>query len=281
VITQGQATVTVDGVAFFQCVRTARRGSMGIQSQPGGSFVLTDNIGSGCMGSMDLTRSCRLARSSPRGLMGCHAPRWRWGLQSQPQCAFQGTYVRRRSPVGGGLGRQMKPSWGGKAPRHVLPAERARKPAICRRRGAPAQGRARYLQARGRREGTQFPATTNAPGVTGFRPRRPRLAKATADGLRTSPRGDVARVQNYSSAEQIHQRRSGSFADRANHEVLMIRWKRWRPAGSLARHPGEDCQGDFGESGGLPPAVPPTALSVPGDSPQPTAPGGGRREEKK
>ncbi|MBV8696520.1 MAG: SPFH/Band 7/PHB domain protein [Bradyrhizobium sp.] len=262
VITKDNATVTADGVAFFQ-VFDAARASYEVAHLENAITVLTMTNIRSVMGSMDLDQVLsHRDEINERLLRVVDAAVSPWGVKVN---RIEIKDIVPPADLVEAMGRQMKAERVKRA--DILQAEGQRQSEILRAEGAK-QGQ--ILQAEGRREAAFRDAEA-----------RERLAEAEAKATQmvseAIAKGDVAALNYFIADKYI--KAFGQFADGSNQKVIMLPVEATSLLGSLAGI-GEIAKATFGESAasaaaaarrasvpsaGSPPAVPP-----PAGSPTPT-----------
>src|SRR5689334_22449183 len=257
IITKDNATVTVDGVAFFQ-VFDAAKASYEVANLQQAIIVLTMTNIRSVMGGMDLDQVLsHRDEINERLLRVVDAAVSPWGLKVN---RIEIKDIVPPADLVEAMGRQMKAERVKRA--DILQAEGQRQSEILRAEGAK-QGQ--ILQAEGRREAAFRDAEA-----------RERLAEAEAKATQmvseAIAKGDVAALNYFIADKYI--KAFGQFADGSNQKVIMLPVEATSLLGSLAGI-GEIAKATFGESaasaaaaarrgsvpttGGTPPAVPPQA----------------------
>ena len=252
VITRDNATVSVDGVAFFQ-VFDAAKASYEVDNLRQGIVTLTMTNIRSVMGSMDLdevlSHRDEINERLLRVVDAAVAP---WGVKVN---RIEIKDIAPPADLVQSMGRQMKAEREKRA--EILQAEGQRASEILRAEGAK---QAQVLEAEGRREA----AFRDAEG-------RERLAEAEAKATtmvsEAVSRGDIAAL-NYFIAEKYLDA-FGKIAQSPNQKVLMLPIEATSVIGSLAGIAeiakstfGDD--GPGGASGARRPSVPPVAPRGPG-----------------
>src|SRR6201982_4022447 len=250
VITKDNATVTVDGVAFFQ-VFDAAKASYEVSNLEQAIIVLTMTNIRSVMGSMDLDQVLsHRDEINERLLRVVDAAVAPWGLK------VNRTEIKDIVPPADlveAMGRQMKAERVKRA--DILQAEGQRQSEILRAEGAK---QSQILQAEGRREAAFRDAEAEA--------------KATQMVSEAIAKGDVAALNYFIADKYI--KAFGQLADAPNQKVIMLPVEAMSLLSSLAGI-GEVAKATFGESavpappaarrasvpaaGTAPPAVPPQA----------------------
>ena len=256
VITKDNATVTVDGVAFFQ-VFDAAKASYEVANLEQAIIVLTMTNIRSVMGSMDLDQVLsHRDEINERLLRVVDAAVSPWGLKVN---RIEIKDIVPPADLVEAMGRQMKAERVKRA--DILQAEGARQSEILRAEGAK-QGQ--ILQAEGRREAAfrDAEARERSAGAE---------AKATQMVSEAIAKGDVAALNYFIADKYI--KAFGQFADSPNQKIIMLPIEATSLLGSLAGI-GEIAKATFGESaasavaaarragsvpptGNTPPAVPP------------------------
>jgi regulator of protease activity HflC (stomatin/prohibitin superfamily) len=248
VISKDNATVTVDGVAFFQVVDAAKASYEVAQLNLAIIKLTMTNIRS-VMGSMDLDQMLsHRDEINERLLRVVDAAVSPWGVKVN---RIEIKDIVPPTNLVEAMGRQMKAEREKRA--EILTAEGQRQSAILRAEGAK-QGQ--ILEAEGRREAAFRDAEA-----------RERLAQAEAKATemvsQAIARGDTAAL-NYFVAQQ-YLKALTELAHAPNQKVLMLPIEATAVLGSLAGI-GEIAKNAFGGDGRAPPAAPPPA--------RPTGPSG-------
>jgi len=261
VISKDNATVTVDGVAFFQ-VFDAAKASYEVAALENAITVLTMTNIRSVMGSMDLDQVLsHRDEINERLLRVVDAAVSPWGVKVN---RIEIKDIVPPADLVEAMGRQMKAERVKRA--DILQAEGQRQSEILRAEGAK-QGQ--ILQAEGRREAAFRDAEA-----------RERLAEAEAKATQmvseAIAKGDVAALNYFIADKYI--KAFGQFADGSNQKVIMLPIEATSLLGSLAGI-GEIAKATFGESaasaaaaarrGSVPPAGSPP-LAPPAGSPPPT-----------
>jgi regulator of protease activity HflC (stomatin/prohibitin superfamily) len=230
VITKDNATVTVDGVAFFQ-VFDAAKASYEVANLNQAIIVLTMTNIRSVMGAMDLDQVLsHRDEINERLLRVVDAAVSPWGLKVN---RIEIKDIVPPADLVEAMGRQMKAERVKRA--DILQAEGARQSEILRAEGAK-QGQ--ILQAEGRREAAFRDAEA-----------RERLAEAEAKATQmvseAIARGDVAALNYFIANNYI--KALGQFAESPNQKVIMLPLEATSLLGSLAGI-GEIARATFGES---------------------------------
>jgi regulator of protease activity HflC (stomatin/prohibitin superfamily) len=217
VITKDNATVTVDGIAFFQ-VFDAAKASYEVASLHQSIVVLTTTNIRSVMGAMDLDQILsHRDEINERLLRVVDAAVSPWGVKVT---RIEIKDIVPPADIVASMGRQMKAEREKRA--EILTAEGQRQSEILRAEGAK---QAQILEAEGRREA----AFRDAEG-------RERLAQAEAKATEmvseAVARGDVAAL-NYFVAQQ-YMKALGQLAESSNQKVLMLPVEATGMLGSLA-----------------------------------------------
>jgi regulator of protease activity HflC (stomatin/prohibitin superfamily) len=258
VITKDNASVTADGVAFFQ-VFDAAKASYEVANLENAITVLTMTNIRSVMGSMDLDQVLsHRDEINERLLRVVDAAVSPWGVKVN---RIEIKDIVPPADLVEAMGRQMKAERVKRA--DILQAEGQRQSEILRAEGAK-QGQ--ILQAEGRREAAFRDAEA-----------RERLAEAEAKATKmvsdAIAKGDVAALNYFIADKYI--KAFGQFADAPNQKVIMLPVEAMALLSSLAGI-GEIAKATFGESeasaaaaravpvssvpsAGSPPAVPPPA----------------------
>jgi regulator of protease activity HflC (stomatin/prohibitin superfamily) len=256
VITKDNATVTVDGVAFFQ-VFDAAKASYEVSNLTQAIIVLTMTNIRSVMGSMDLDQVLsHRDEINERLLRVVDAAVSPWGLKVN---RIEIKDIVPPADLVEAMGRQMKAERVKRA--DILQAEGQRQSEILRAEGAK-QGQ--ILQAEGRREAAFRDAEA-----------RERLAEAEAKATQmvseSIAKGDVAALNYFIADKYI--KAFGQFADSPNQKILMLPIEATSVLGSLAGI-GEIAKATFGESAASAAAaarrssVPPAGTAPPPVTPQ-------------
>jgi regulator of protease activity HflC (stomatin/prohibitin superfamily) len=253
VISKDNATVTVDGVAFFQ-VFDAAKASYEVANLELAIITLTMTNIRSVMGAMDLDQVLsHRDEINERLLRVVDAAVAPWGVKVN---RIEIKDIVPPRDLVEAMGRQMKAERVKRA--DILQAEGQRQSEILRAEG---DKQSQILEAEGRREA----AFRDAEG-------RERLAQAEAKATEmvseAVARGDIAAL-NYFIAEK-YLKAFGQIAESPNQKVLMIPIEAMQVLGSLAGI-GEIAKATFGgDGGGAPAAAPVRRPSVP-----PSRPAGG------
>jgi regulator of protease activity HflC (stomatin/prohibitin superfamily) len=231
VITKDNATVTVDGVAFFQ-VFDASKASYEVSNLELAIITLTMTNIRSVMGSMDLDQVLsHRDEINERLLRVVDAAVAAWGLKVT---RIEIKDIVPPSDLVEAMGRQMKAERVKRA--EILQAEGQRASEILRAEGAK---QSQILEAEGRREA----AFRDAEG-------RERLAQAEAKATEmvseAVARGDIAAL-NYFIAEK-YLKAFGQLAESPNQKILMLPIEATQVLGSLAGI-GEIAKATFGGGG--------------------------------
>jgi regulator of protease activity HflC (stomatin/prohibitin superfamily) len=230
VITKDNATVTVDGVAFFQ-VFDAAKASYEVSNLNQAIIVLTMTNIRSVMGSMDLDQVLsHRDEINERLLRVVDAAVAPWGLKVN---RIEIKDIVPPADLVEAMGRQMKAERVKRA--DILQAEGARQSEILRAEGAK-QGQ--ILQAEGRREAAFRDAEARERSAEAE-------AKATQMVSEAIAKGDVASLNYFIADKYI--KAFGQFATSPNQKVLMIPVEAMSLLGSLAGI-GEIAKATFGES---------------------------------
>jgi len=257
VITKDNATVTVDGVAFFQ-VFEAARASYEVANLENAITVLTMTNIRSVMGSMDLDQVLsHRDEINERLLRVVDAAVSPWGVKVN---RIEIKDIVPPADLVEAMGRQMKAERGKRA--DILQAEGQRQSEILRAEGAK---QSQILQAEGRREAAFRDAEARERSAEAE-------AKATLMVSEAIAKGDVAALNYFIADKYI--KAFGQLADSPNQKVIMLPVEATGMLSSLAGI-GEIAKATFGESavsavaaarrgsvpsaGATPPAVPPKA----------------------
>jgi regulator of protease activity HflC (stomatin/prohibitin superfamily) len=256
VITKDNATVTVDGVAFFQ-VFDAAKASYEVSNLEQAIIVLTMTNIRSVMGAMDLDQVLsHRDEINERLLRVVDAAVSPWGLKVN---RIEIKDIVPPADLVEAMGRQMKAERVKRA--DILQAEGARQSEILRAEGAK-QGQ--ILQAEGRKEAA-------------FRDAEARERSAEAEARATQmvseaiAKGDVAALNYFIADKYI--KAFAQFAESPNQKVLMLPVEAMSILGSLAGI-GEIAKATFGESAASAAAAArrggsvPTAGATPPPAPQ-------------
>src|SRR5436190_3854951 len=255
VITKDNATVTVDGVAFFQ-VFDAAKASYEVANLELAIITLTMTNIRSVMGAMDLDQVLsHRDEINERLLRVVDAAVAPWGVKVN---RIEIKDIVPPRDLVEAMGRQMKAERVKRA--DILQAEGQRQSEILRAEGAK---QSQILEAEGRREA----AFRDAEG-------RERLARAEAKATemvsQAVARGDIAAL-NYFIAEK-YLKAFAQIAESPNQKILMLPIEATQVLGSLAGI-GEIAKATFGGDGGSAaaavrrPPVPPTKPTGPGIAP--------------
>ncbi len=235
VITKDNATVTVDGVAFFQ-VFDAAKASYEVSNLEQAIIVLTMTNIRSVMGSMDLDQVLsHRDEINERLLRVVDAAVSPWGLKVN---RIEIKDIVPPADLVEAMGRQMKAERVKRA--DILQAEGQRQSEILRAEGAK-QGQ--ILQAEGRREAAFRDAA--------FRDAEARERSAEAEAKATQmvseaiARGDIAALNYFIADKYI--KAFGQLADSPNQKIVMLPIEAVSVLGSLAGI-GEIAKATFGES---------------------------------
>src|SRR6202051_3630986 len=230
VITKDNATVTVDGVAFFQ-VFDAAKASYEVSNLEQAIIVLTMTNIRSVMGAMDLDQVLsHRDEINERLLRVVDAAASPWGLKCN---RIEIKDIVPPADLVEAMGRQMKAERVKRA--DILQAEGQRQSEILRAEGAK-QGQ--ILQAEGRREAA-------------FRDAEARERSAEAEARATQmvseaiAKGDVAALNYFIADKYI--KAFGQLADSPNQKIIMLPIEAMSILGSLAGI-GEIAKATFGES---------------------------------
>ena len=243
VITKDNATVTVDGIAFFQ-VFDAAKASYEVSNLDNAIVQLTMTNIRSVMGAMDLDQMLsHRDEINERLLRVVDAAVSPWGVKVN---RIEIKDIIPPKDLVESMGRQMKAERVKRA--DILQAEGQRQSDILRAEGAK---QSQILEAEGRREA----AFRDAEG-------RERLAQAEAKATEmvseAVSRGDVAAL-NYFVAEK-YLKAFGQLAESPNQKILMLPIEAVSVLGALGGI-GEIARATFGEGGG---SAPRAAAAVPG-----------------
>ena len=298
VITKDNATVTVDGVAFFQ-VFDAAKASYEVANLEQAIIVLTMTNIRSVMGSMDLDQVLsHRDEINERLLRVVDAAVSPWGLKVN---RIEIKDIVPPADLVASMGRQMKAEREKRA--EILTAEGLRQSAILKAEGAKqsqileaegrreaafrdAEGRERLAQAEGQRqseilraEGAKQGQILQAEGrkEAAFRDAEARERSAEAEAKATQmvseaiAKGDVAALNYFIADKYI--KAFGQLADSPNQKVIMLPIEATSLLGSLAGI-GEIAKATFGESAASAAAAARRTSSVPntGPTPPPVAP---------
>jgi regulator of protease activity HflC (stomatin/prohibitin superfamily) len=253
VISKDNATVTVDGIAFFQ-VMDAAKASYEVSNLHQAIIVLTMTNIRSVMGGMDLDQMLsHRDEINERLLRVVDAAVSPWGVKVN---RIEIKDIVPPADLVEAMGRQMKAEREKRA--EILTAEGQRQSAILRAEGAK---QSQILEAEGRREAAFRDAEA-----------RERLAQAEAKATevvsQAIERGDVAAI-NYFVAQQ-YLKAFTELAHSPNQKVLMLPIEAMSVLGSLAGI-AEIAKSTFGDGKGAPPAPsggrPSGTATVPGTRP--------------
>src|SRR5262245_53603925 len=237
VITKDNATVTVDGLAFFQ-VFDAAKASYEVASLDQAIVKLTMTNIRSVMGGMDLDQMLsHRDEINERLLRVVDAAVSPWGVK------VNRIEIKDIVPPGDlvqAMGRQMKAEREKRAV--ILEAEGQRQSAILKAEG---QKQSQILEAEGRREAAFRDAEARERSAQAE-------AKATDMVSEAIGRGDIAAL-NYFVAEK-YLRAFGQLAQSPNQKVLLLPMEAMNVLGSLAGI-GEIAKATFGGDGATPPAA--------------------------
>jgi regulator of protease activity HflC (stomatin/prohibitin superfamily) len=254
VITKDNATVTVDGVAFFQ-VFDAAKASYEVANLNQAIVVLTMTNIRSVMGSMDLDQVLsHRDEINERLLRVVDAAVSPWGLKVN---RIEIKDIVPPADLVEAMGRQMKAERVKRA--DILQAEGQRQSEILRAEGAK-QGQ--ILQAEGRREAAFRDAEARERSAEAE-------AKATQMVSDAIAKGDVAALNYFIADKYI--KAFGQFAESPNQKVLMLPVETMSILGSLAGI-GEIAKATFGETAASAQAAA-RRSSVPQARPNPITPG--------
>lgn len=250
VITKDNATVTVDGVAFYQ-VFDAAKASYEVSRLDQAIITLTMTNIRSVMGAMDLDQMLshrdEINEKLLRVVDAAVAP---WGVKVT---RIEIKDIVPPANLVQSMGRQMQAEREKRA--EILAAEGQRQSAILRAEG---QKQSQILEAEGRREA----AFRDAEG-------RERLAQAEAKATEmvseAVSRGDVAAL-NYFVAEK-YLKAFGQIADSPNQKIVMLPIETMGVMGSLAGI-AEIAKATFGSDGSPPAPRRPSSPTVPTAGPQ-------------
>jgi regulator of protease activity HflC (stomatin/prohibitin superfamily) len=251
VITKDNATVTVDGIAFFQ-VFDAAKASYEVSNLDNAIIQLTMTNIRSVMGAMDLDQMLsHRDEINERLLRVVDAAVSPWGVKVN---RIEIKDIIPPKDLIEAMGRQMKAERVKRA--DILQAEGQRQSEILRAEGAK---QSQILEAEGRREA----AFRDAEG-------RERLAQAEAKATEmvseAVARGDIAAL-NYFVAEK-YLKAFGQLAESPNQKVLILPFEATSVLGALGGI-GEIARATFGGPDGNPPVPPQRRPTVP-----PAGPGG-------
>src|SRR6266699_1654458 len=252
IITKDNATVTVDGVAFFQ-VFDAAKASYEVANLQQAIIVLTMTNIRSVMGGMDLDQVLsHRDEINERLLRVVDAAVSPWGVKVN---RIEIKDIVPPADLVASMGRQMKAEREKRA--EILTAEGQRQSAILKAEGAK---QSQILEAEGRREAAFRDAEA-----------RERLAQAEAKATEmvsaAVARGDVASLNYFIAQKYIEA--FGKLATSPNQKVLIVPMEATAVLGALGGI-GEIARATFGggdSGGGVPKTVPPSPR-------KPTGPGG-------
>src|ERR1700750_2953273 len=230
VITKDNATVTVDGVAFFQ-VFDAAKASYEISFLEQSILKLTMTNVRSVMGSMDLDQMLsHRAEINERLLRVVDAAVSAWGIKVN---RIEIKDIVPPANLVESMGRQMKAEREKRA--EILQAEGQRQSEILRAEGAK---QSQILQAEGRREAAFRDAEARERSAEAE-------AKATQMVAEAIAKGDVASLNYFIADKYI--KAFGGFADAPNQKIIMLPMEATSMLASLAGI-GEIAKATFGES---------------------------------
>jgi regulator of protease activity HflC (stomatin/prohibitin superfamily) len=241
VITKDNATVAVDGIAFYQ-VFDAAKASYEVANLDQAIVKLTMTNIRSVMGGMDLDQMLsHRDEINERLLRVVDAAVSPWGVKVN---RIEIKDIIPPSDLIEAMGRQMKAEREKRA--EILQAEGQRQSAILKAEG---QKQSQILEAEGRREAAFRDAEARERSAQAE-------AKATEMVSEAVARGDVAAL-NYFIAEK-YLRAFGQFAQSSNQKVLILPMEATNVLGALAGI-GEIARATFGDgaSDGAPPSSPP------------------------
>src|SRR6201988_4435469 len=254
VITKDNATVSVDGVAFFQ-VFDAAKASYEVANLNQAIIVLTMTNIRSVMGAMDLDQVLsHRDEINERLLRVVGAAVSPWGLKVN---RIEIKDIVPPADLVEAMGRQMKAERVKRA--DILQAEGQRQSEILRAEGAK-QGQ--ILQAEGRKEAAFRDAEARERSAEAE-------AKATQMVSDAIAKGDLASLNYFIADKYI--RAFGQFATAPNQKIIMLPMEATSMLGSLAGI-GEIAKARFGESAVSAPAAARRNTSVPPTGPTPPAP---------
>ena len=249
VFTKDNATVTVDGVAFFQ-VFDAAKASYEVANLEQAIIVLTMTNIRSVMGSMDLDQVLsHRDEINERLLRVVDAAVSPWGIKVN---RIEIKDIVPPADLVEAMGRQMKAERVKRA--DILQAEGQRQSDILRAEGAK---QAQVLQAEGRREAEARERLAEAE------------AKATQMVSESIAKGDVAALNYFIADKYI--KAFGQLAESPNQKVLMLPIETTSVLGSLAGI-GEIARATFGESAASATAAARRGGSVPSSGATPSPP---------
>jgi regulator of protease activity HflC (stomatin/prohibitin superfamily) len=253
VITKDNATVTVDGVAFYQ-VFDAAKASYEVSNLDQAIIVLTMTNIRSVMGAMDLDQVLsHRDEINERLLRVVDAAVSPWGLKVN---RIEIKDIVPPADLVEAMGRQMKAERVKRA--DILQAEGQRQSEILRAEGAK-QGQ--ILQAEGRKEAAFRDAEARERSAEAE-------AKATQMVSEAIAKGDVAALNYFIADKYI--KAFGQLADSPNQKIVMLPIEAMSILGSLAGI-GEIAKATFGEAATSAAAARRTG-SVPNTTPPPVAP---------
>ena len=256
VITRDNATVTVDGVAFYQ-VMDAAKASYEVANLDHAIVQLTMTNIRSVMGAMDLDQMLsNRDEINERLLRVVDAAVSPWGVKVN---RIEIKDIVPPADLVEAMGRQMKAERVKRA--DILQAEGQRQSEILRAEGAK-QGQ--ILQAEGRKEAAFRDAEARERSAEAE-------AKATQMVSEAIAKGDVAALNYFIADKYI--KAFGQLADSPNQKIVMLPIEAMSILGSLAGI-GEIAKATFGESAASAAAVARRTSSVPntGPTPPPVAP---------
>jgi len=251
VITADNATVGVDGVAFFQ-VFDAAKASYEVSNLQQAIVVLTMTNIRSVMGSMDLDKMLsHRDEINERLLRVVDAAVAPWGIKVN---RIEIKDIAPPADLVEAMGRQMKAERVKRA--EILQAEGQRQSEILRAEGAK---QSQILQAEGRRESAFLDAQARERAAEAE-------AKATQLVSEAIGKGDVAALNYFIADKYI--KAFGQLAESPNQKIIMLPMEATSMLGSLAGI-GEIAKATFGEqavatqaarrAGSVPPTAPPRA----------------------
>jgi regulator of protease activity HflC (stomatin/prohibitin superfamily) len=254
VITKDNATVTVDGVAFYQ-VFDAAKASYEVSNLAQAIIVLTMTNIRSVMGSMDLDQVLsHRDEINERLLRVVDAAVSPWGLKVN---RIEIKDIVPPADLVEAMGRQMKAERVKRA--DILQAEGQRQAEILRAEGAK---QSQILQAEGRRQSAFLDAEARERAAQAE-------AKATEMVSEAIGKGDVAALNYFIADKYI--KAFGQLADSPNQKVIMLPVEAMGMLGSLAGI-GEIAKATFGESAVSAQAAARRGGSVPSAGAPPSAP---------
>src|SRR5215475_5599282 len=254
VITKDNATVTVDGVAFFQ-VFDAAKASYEVANLAQAITVLTMTNIRSVMGSMDLDQVLsHRDEINERLLRVVDAAVSPWGVKVN---RIEIKDIVPPADLVQAMGRQMKAEREKRA--DILAAEGQRQSAILKAEG---QKQSQILEAEGRREAAFRDAEARERSAEAE-------AKATSMVSEAIAKGDVASLNYFIADKYI--KAFGGFADAPNQKIIMLPMEATSMLGSLAGI-GEIAKATFGESAVSAQAAARRSTSVPNTGSTPPQP---------